>query len=315
MNLIYKSHPYLALAAFLVGYPLAYIAASKLLRTAFARLAQAQNAVGRSFSNFANRFVPLIDVLIDRRTGNLVTFWMLVSLVPFLIRDWLVVDLEVKAVVMAASIIPIIAMTAAVVQCNPVARTLSSHWATKVSATLVLSALFWLGRVNTADTLDRIFGIEGDVMPAALYAGTFLWVIYAVCGAAVWTNNLILLAKLVVQAFPFQGRRILGEQNGAEFFSCMSMLIASLMFLDPLQSVNVRETLVVSAAFRHDFVGNFRCTEAKPGDRALFLGSPYDRAMLIQPPAVRTDLLEVASSKVAAPTVTVRGIVACNQVK
>ncbi|WP_186210304.1 hypothetical protein [Burkholderia gladioli] len=315
MNLIYKSHPYLALAAFLVGYPLAYFTASKLLRTAFARLAQAQNAVGRSFSNFVNRIVPLIDILVDRRAGNLVTFWMLISFILFLIRDWLVVDLEAKTVVMAASIIPIIAMTAAIVQCNPVARTLSSHWATKVSATLVLSALFWLGRVNTSDTLDRVFGIEGDVMPAALYAGTFLWVIYAICAAAIWTSNLMLLAKLVVQAFPFQGRRVLGKQNGAEFFFSMSMLITSVMFLDPLRSGNVRETLVVSAAVRHDFVENFRCMDTKPGDRALFLGSPYDRAMLIHPSAVRTDLLEVASSKVPAPMVTVRGIVACNQIR
>jgi hypothetical protein len=276
---------------------------------------QTPNAVGRSFSRFANRFVPLIDVLIDRRTGNLVTFWMFVSFVPFLVRDWLVVDLEMKTVVMVASIIPIIAMTAAVIQCNPVARALSSHWATKVSATLVLAALFWLGRVNTAEVLDRTFGIEGDVMPAALYAGTFLWVIYAVCGAAVWTNNLILLAKLVVQAIPFQGRTVRGEQNGTEFFSCMSMLFTSLMFLDPLQSANIRETLVVAAAVRHDFVGNFRCVGAKPGDRALFLGAPYDRAVLIeQSPEARTDLLEVARSEVTAPHVTVRGVVACNQV-
>ncbi|MFM0231290.1 hypothetical protein [Paraburkholderia sediminicola] len=312
MTSIFRAHPYLSATAFIVAFVVLYFISSKILHRGFNWLSKRNNICGRAIREISEKVVPLFDTLVDSKKSDQIIIWSLIGGANTIIQGSLIHSLDGKIASLLLGLVPALAICAILIQNNETLRALTEHWATKITAAIIFSGTIWVGQIYAQETLNRFFKIDPSLFPVASKVGAAIWAAYALAYVSTWINNGLFAVQIIVQSLPSENKK---EKTGQFFFSAVGALVMVLISLEPLKSEAVRADLIVQTAIQKDFVSHFDCPRATSEEKVLFLGSPYDRALVVQQPApIPEDILYRASGKTELPPVNIKGITACNSI-
>lgn len=201
----------------------------------------------------------------------------------------------------------------------------------RILLSLGIAASLWFCRASASSFLSNHFGVDAGAIPLALNAGTAI--IFFLNWTAILSYSLLLLIAVAVGAglaqprdlavvmqqrvFPVPGRLgYIAHMSFPQFFLRAKALInhferinkkaycfsifafVSVLNIDSIKSSHV-QYLVADQVVRFETVDSSWCSNVNEQDRILFLGPPYDNALVVRtvpkehlPPAIAIDLTE-----------------------
>ncbi len=313
MYLFIQHHPVPSFTVLALLFLAAYFISIKILKNLFLYLSEKINFIKRLFIFLEEKIFPKFEITIESKAQKTINLWWLIAMSLLILKYWTFNDIESKTILMLMQIVPALAITAIIFNENFTVKSILAHRAFKIIITIIASAIFWIAKDQVSKVLNSTFGLPADAFPHALYAGTFLWIMYILCVIVGWLNYTILFIQILTFTTP-KGLGSIKSDRGQPFFSTIIMAIWIVQFLSPLKTENIRNTLIVYAAMQHDFVQNYRCENIKTGDKALFLGSKYDTALIVSDKELQAEqLFQSESSNIKSPKISIKGTVTCNK--
>jgi hypothetical protein len=174
----------------------------------------------------------------------------------------------------------------------------------KLVFSLLVSALFWYGRAQTAQDLASIFHVDPRQLSFALYAGAVLWTLSKLA----WI--LVLAASVIMFPVALVGFYFAPDLKSTYFawwlIVSVVILISSAGHLLEISSPETRRYVLTQASLKFDFVKNYNCVGADSKDLILFLGDESAKALVVHP----LDQSRVPPQVPAVPVIV--GVRPCN---